>query len=81
MDVSPSPSRYTGLREMADAVNRNMSVWWRTDYREVKSVFTLHDFVLSSDMVQVAIERNLRTAQEMRRREEEDRVKIRVVRR
>lgn len=54
---------------MADVVNRNMTIWWRTDYSDLANVFTLQDYILSSDLVQVAIERNLDLAKH--RREEE----------
>ena len=52
-------SSYSGLREMASAVNRMVTYWWRTEFADLANVYTLHDFVISTDMVQVAIERNL----------------------
>lgn len=54
-----SVSSYSGLREMASIVNRNVTYWWRTEFADLANVYTLHDFVVSTDMVQVAIERNL----------------------
>ena len=54
---------------MADVVNRNMSIWWRTDYYDLANVYTLQDYVVSSDLVQVGIERNLALAK--RKREQE----------
>lgn len=56
------PYRYSGLREMADLVNRNVTLWWRTDYRDLANAQTLHDYFLGTDMVQVAIERNTELA-------------------
>eukprot|EP00095_Tigriopus_kingsejongensis_P009359 maker-scaffold488_size158317-snap-gene-0.25 protein:Tk09359 transcript:maker-scaffold488_size158317-snap-gene-0.25-mRNA-1 annotation:"hypothetical protein DAPPUDRAFT_309733" len=54
--------KYSGLREMADLTNRRMTNWWRTDFQNLTHVFSLHDFVLGTDMIQIAIERNLRLA-------------------
>ena len=48
---------------MASLVNRNVTYWWRTDYNDLTNVYTLHDFFLGTDMVKVAIERNLQLAQ------------------
>ena len=44
---------------MADLVNRDVTLWFRANYRNLSFVFTGHDFVLSTDMVRVAIDRNL----------------------
>ena len=44
---------------MADLVNRDVTLWFRADYRNLSFAFTGHDFVLSTDMVRVAIDRNL----------------------
>ena len=44
---------------MADLVNRKVTLWFRTDYRNMSYAFTGHDFVLSTDMVRVALDRNL----------------------
>ena len=46
---------------MADLVNRDVSLWFRADYSNLTFGFTGHDFVLSTDMVRVAIDRNLGT--------------------
>jgi len=54
--------RWSGLRQMADAVNRNVTAWWRDDWPELPSTFSIHDFVRSTNMVQESIERNLRLA-------------------
>jgi len=54
--------RWSGLREMADAVNRNVTSWWRDDWQDLPSTFPIHDFVRSTNMVQESIERNLRMA-------------------
>jgi len=54
--------RWSGLRQMADAVNRNVTAWWRDDWPELPSTFPIHDFVRSTNMVQESIERNLRLA-------------------
>ena len=59
-------SRYSGLREMADLVNRNVTKWWRDEYADLASVHTLHDYFLGTDMVQVAIERNQRLGQQQK---------------
>ena len=58
--------RYTGLRQMADLVNRNVTYWWRTDYADLANVYLLQDYVVASDLVQVAIERNLELAKRKR---------------
>ena len=57
--ASSFSSSYTGLREMADLVNRDVTLWFRADYANLSFAFTGHDFVLSTDMVRVAIDRNL----------------------
>jgi len=54
--------RWSGLRQMADAVNRNVTAWWRDDWSDLPSTFPIHDFVRSTNMVQESIERNLRLA-------------------
>jgi len=61
--------RWSGLRQMADAVNRNVTAWWRDDWPDLPSTFPIHDFVRSTNMVQESIERNLRLAQMKRWRE------------
>ncbi len=51
------------LRGMADSVNRYVTTWWRTEYSDVADgAFSLHDYVLGTDMVRVALESNLRRA-------------------
>ena len=55
---------YSGLREMADLVNRNNSIWWRTEYADLANTYTLIDYFMASDMVRIGIERNLRLAAE-----------------
>ena len=48
---------------MADSVNRYVTTWWRTEYSDVAAgAFSLHDYVLGTDMVRVALESNLRRA-------------------
>jgi len=54
--------RWSGLREMADAVNRNVSGWWREEWTELGSTFSIHDFILSTDMVRESIRRSVRLA-------------------
>jgi len=54
--------RWSGLRAMADAVNRNVTMWWRDDWPDLPASFPIHDFVKSTNMVQESIERNLRMA-------------------
>jgi len=44
--------RWSGLRQMADAVNRNVTAWWRDDWSDLPSTFPIHDFVRSTNMVQ-----------------------------
>lgn len=53
--------RWFGLRDMADAINRNVTKWWNTEpmYTELTGTIAWHDFVLSTDMINTAIERNL----------------------
>jgi len=51
--------RWSGLREMADAVNRNATKWWREQWRNLPATFPIHDFVLSTGMIHEAIRRNL----------------------
>lgn len=48
---------------MADLVNRNVTLWWRTDYSDLANVYTLHDYFMSTDMIRVAIDRNIQLAQ------------------
>ncbi len=45
---------------MADIVNRNVTEWFATDYVDLNHIHTGHDYVLSTDMIQLAIENNLR---------------------
>jgi len=58
--------RWSGLRAMADAVNRNVTSWWRDDWPSLPSTFPIHDFVKSTNMIQESIERNLRIAENKR---------------
>ena len=51
-----------GLREMADAVNRNVTQWFVTDYADLYHVHTAHDHLLSTDMVRVSIDRSVEFA-------------------
>lgn len=57
-----------GLRHMADAVNRNATKWWITEphYQDMLSVVTSHDFILSTDMIHVGLERSLAMASKKR---------------
>merc|ERR1719153_1951739 len=59
--------RWSGLREMANAVNRNVTAWWRDDWPDLPSTFPIHDFVRSTNMVQESIERNLRLAESLKK--------------
>ena len=47
---------------MADLVNRDVTLWFRADYRNLSFAFTGHDFVLSTDMVRVSIDRSVEFA-------------------
>jgi len=47
------------LREFADAVNRNMTKWWREEWSDLTATFSIHDFVKSTNMVEETIKRNL----------------------
>merc|ERR1719150_2684547 len=47
------------LRDFADSVNRNMTVWWREQWADLPATFSIHDFVLSSNMIQETIKRTL----------------------
>ncbi|XP_023336277.1 uncharacterized protein LOC111707405 [Eurytemora carolleeae] len=58
--------RWSGLREMADAVNRNVTGWWRDEWYNLPSTYPIHDFVLSTDMIGESIRRNLRQAKRLR---------------
>jgi len=57
--------RWSGLREMADAVNRNVTSWWINDWSDLPATFPIHDFVLSTGMIQESIRRNVRFAEAM----------------
>jgi len=57
--------RWSGLREMADAVNRNVTSWWRDEWTELTSTFSIHDYVLSTDMIKESIRRCLRIAENL----------------
>ena len=57
----------SGLRELADKSNRNVTRWFNTEYSEPVDlstgvIATMHDFLVSTDMVHFAIERNMRIA-------------------
>jgi len=54
--------RWSGLREMADAVNRDVTRWWREQWTEIPATFPVHDFVLSTGMVHESIRRNIELA-------------------
>jgi hypothetical protein len=43
---------------MANVVNRNVTKWFDTDYADLYHIHTAHDFILSSDLVQITIDRN-----------------------
>jgi len=58
--------RWSGLRAMADAVNRNVTAWWRDDWSDLPATFPIHDFIKSTNMVQEGIKRNLRMAKKLR---------------
>ena len=47
---------------MADTVNRNNTIWWQTDYDDIVRVITSHDFILSTDAINIGIEKSLRVA-------------------
>ena len=56
-----------GLRELADQSNRNVTRWWNTEYSYPEDLsegvlVTLHDFLVSTDMVHFAIEKNKKNA-------------------
>jgi len=55
--------RWSGLREMANAVNRNVTSWWTNDWSDLPATIPIHDFVLSTGMIQESIRRNLRLAE------------------
>ncbi len=62
------------LRGMADNVNRYVTNWWRTEFADAsEGAFTLHDYVLGTDMVRVAIDSNLGRAREREEMEEIER--------
>ena len=46
---------------MADAVNRNVTKWWITNpiYFSINGAYPMVDFVLSSDLIQWSISKNL----------------------
>ena len=52
---------------MADQSNRNVTRWWNTEYSYPEDLsggvlVTLHDFLVSTDMVHFAIEKNKQNA-------------------
>ena len=56
-----------GLRDLADRSNRNVTQWWNTDYSypddlSTGVIATMHDYIVSTDMVHFVIERNRRVA-------------------
>ena len=56
-----------GLRDLADQSNRNVTLWWNTEYSHPTDLtngvlVTMHDFIASTDMIHFAIERNKRVA-------------------
>ncbi len=60
-------SHRNGLRELADKSNRNVTRWFNTEYSDPVDlstgvIATMHDYLVSTDMVRFAIERNKRTA-------------------
>ncbi len=54
---------------MADAVNRNVTKWFETipEYSSISGMITFHDFILSTDMIQVGIERSLQAGSKSRK--------------
>ena len=57
----------SGLRALADQSNRNVTRWWNTDYNypidlSTGVIATMHDYLVSTDMVHFAIERNKNVA-------------------
>ena len=51
-----------------------MTNWWRTEFADAsEGAFTLHDYVLGTDMVRVAIDSNLGRAREREEMEEIER--------
>jgi len=61
-DFSDIVFKRKSLRLYADLVNRYVTSWWKRDYEDLQGVYTLHDFFLGTDMIQVAIARNMKTA-------------------
>ncbi len=55
---------------MADAVNRNVTKWFETipEYSSISGMITFHDFILSTDMIQVGIERSLQAGSKSRKK-------------
>ena len=52
---------------MADQSNRNVTRWWNTEFsypndRSSGVIATMHDFIVSTDMIYFAIQRNKRIA-------------------
>ena len=40
-------------------MSRNMTVWWREEWADLPATFSIHDFVLSSNMIRETIKRTL----------------------
>ena len=60
-----------GLRDLSDRSNRNVTKWWNTEYsypNDLSSgvIATMHDYLVSTDMVHFAIERNKKVAAELK---------------
>ena len=43
-------------------LNRNMTSWWREEWADLPATFSIHDFVLSTNMIQETIKRTLQLA-------------------
>ena len=43
-------------------MSRNMTSWWREEWSDLPATFSIHDFVLSTNMVQETIKRTLELA-------------------
>ena len=60
-----------GLRDLSDRSNRNVTEWWNTDYSYPNDLSTgilatMHDYIVSTDMVHFAIERNKKVAAKLK---------------
>ena len=54
-------------KEDLNILFRNVTKWWREEWYDLPSTFSIHDYVKSTNMVEETIQRNLLLAKKSRK--------------